>query len=203
LRRRVCAPHRHPKIARRSEGRRYPHPRAVGVSSRAARRDSRWNHAAGGEISLHNLVFGGLATRTMMPSCASAAKFLGAGPFSPSAGSPPPGIAAPFERKLARRGKKKFLSGKRRGAEVSAKPSRSMFRLNPPGLTARRRSARRHPRRAPQFDQKLARQRDDHHLAHAARPVGGARLEPLGQRAFLLEHQEPPSQLDRAPPRAR
>src|SRR5271168_4259177 len=152
----------------------------------------------------------GLATRTMMHSCASAAKFLGGGTIlslgakaMAGCGSPPPRIVAPLERIRARRGKKKLLFSKERGKPRS---------LSSPGdrcsgsRRAEQLDAGRHGPvldEAPQVDQQLARQRDDHRLAHPARSIGGARLEPFGQRAFLLEHQKPPGQLDHAAPHAR
>src|SRR5271155_4248965 len=119
-------------------------------------------------------------------------------------GSPPPRIVAPLERIRARRGKKKFLFSKERGKPRSL--SRPGVRCSGSRPGVEQLDADRHGPvldEAPQVDQQLARQRDDHRLAHPARSIGGARLEPFGQRAFLLEHQKPPGPLDHAAPHPR
>src|SRR5271170_4452991 len=133
----------------------------------------------------------------MMHSCASAAKFLGGGTIlslgakamawcgSRRLGSLPvrAKVRSPREKKLL------FRKGLGKPRRLSSPGVRC------PGSTRRaeQHDAGRHDAvfdEAPQVDQQLARHRDDHRLAYAARPIDGARLKPLGQRAFLLEHLE-------------
>src|SRR5260370_16152514 len=67
-----------------------------------------------------------------------------------------------------------------------------------PQLGARRHFAGGHI--TPERDQQLARQSHDHCFANIARSTCGSSTEPLGQRAFLLEHEPAPCQLHPAPP---
>src|SRR6266567_4711796 len=48
---------------------------------------------------------------------------------------------------------------------------------------------------APQCNQQLAGEGEDHRLARCRATVGGARLEPFDERALFLEQQKAPSQL--------
>ena len=57
-------------------------------------------------------------------------------------------------------------------------------------------------REAPERDQQLARQRHNKRLAHR-RGIRRSLPIPFGQRTVLLEHKEPPRQLDHASPYAR
>src|SRR6202047_4867262 len=52
--------------------------------------------------------------------------------------------------------------------------------------------------KAPEPDQQLACQRDDHRLARAYTAIGSAGLGPLRQCALFLNPQEPPGELDHA-----
>src|ERR1700726_1885440 len=52
--------------------------------------------------------------------------------------------------------------------------------------------------KAPEPDQQLACQRDDHRLARAYTAIGSAGLVPLRQCALFLKPQEPPGELDHA-----
>src|SRR5271169_2922291 len=97
----------------------------------------------------------GLATRTMMHSCASAAKFLGGGTIlslgakaMARCGSPPPRIVARSSEGSLAAGKETPFRERSGEAEASFEPRRLMSRLNPPGRTARRRPARRRLRRS-------------------------------------------------------
>jgi hypothetical protein len=55
---------------------------------------------------------------------------------------------------------------------------------------------------APQHDQQLAGECDDHRLPGGAAAVLGALLEPLGERAVRLMLQKPTGELDQRPPHA-
>src|SRR6202011_3758239 len=52
--------------------------------------------------------------------------------------------------------------------------------------------------KAPEPDQQLACQRDDHRLARAYTAIGSAGLVPLRQCALFLKPQKPPGELDHA-----
>src|SRR6202035_2588511 len=129
----------------------------------------------------------------MMQSFASAARLLGGGPILSRGietmgwgGSPPPRIV------LA-------LASRRAGWTPISVPmlAPALFRTNRSDggaqLGARRHLARRDV--APQCDQQLAGQCDNHLGAPDAPRMRGARLEPLRQGAVLLEHEPAPSQL--------
>ena len=81
----------------------------------------------------------GLATRTMMHSCASAAKFLGGGTIlslgakaMAGCGSPPPRIVCPARADARSRREKEAPFQERTGeAEPSVEPGGSTFPLTP------------------------------------------------------------------------
>jgi len=134
----------------------------------------------------------------MMHACASAAKLRGGGPIlncgieaMAKRGTPPPRtvIASPSRPS---------------GWERSHNLGRQHQRVPRSG-------GRTHPytfghdavtRQTPERDQQLARQRHDQRLARR-RSIRGSLPIPFGERTVLLEHEEPPRQLDHAAPHAR
>ena len=126
----------------------------------------------------------------MMQSCASAAKLRSGGPILPigmkakgHVGIPPPRtiIGAPSQAN---------------GQDGNCRGTFSVLHL----LCRTQNDAVRYnalPNEPPQSDQKLACQGHDHGLASAA-GVLGAGSKPLRQSAALLEHEQPPRQLNHA-----
>src|SRR5204862_6206068 len=58
------------------------------------------------------------------------------------------------------------------------------------------------PYHSPKCDEQFTRESDDHGLAYRSAGLIGHRSIPLGQSALLLEHEEPPGELDHASPDA-
>ena len=126
----------------------------------------------------------------MMQSCASAAKLRSGGPILPigmkakgHVGIPPPRtiIGAPSQAN---------------GQDGNCRGTFSILH----SLCRTQNDAVRYnalPNEPPQSDQKLACQGHDHGLASAA-GVLGAGSKPLRQSAVLLEHEQPPRQLNHA-----
>jgi len=129
-------------------------------------------------------------TRTMMQSCASAAKLRSGGPILPS------GMKAketPRDPATSNRHRRTVTRG-RTGPKLLS--TFSVLR----SLCGTQNDAFRHialPHEPPQGDQELARQGHDHGLACAA-GVLGAGSKPLCQGAVLLEDEKSPRQLDHA-----
>src|SRR4249919_3142297 len=134
-------------------------------------------------------------TRTMMQSCASAAKLRGGGPILCY------GVIGHGVHRVtatSNRHRRPVTSG-RAGPKLLG--AFCVLR----SLYGTQNDAVRHhalPYEPPQGDQKLARQGHDHGLASAA-GVLGTGSEPLRQGAVLLEQEESPRQLDHAPPNPR
>ena len=134
----------------------------------------------------------GPRTRTMMQSCASAAKLRSRGPII-SVGMKAKGlIGIPPPRTVIGAPSQAYGQGRNcRGAV-------SILRL----LCRTQNDAVRDnalPHESPQGDQKLARQGHDHGLSSPA-SVLGAGSKPPRQGAVLLVQKEPPRQLDHASP---
>src|SRR3954468_14019357 len=129
----------------------------------------------------------------MMRSCASAAKLRAAGPFSRSASSarfeygfPPPRIVNSAVVLNPARAPKMVLSGmlvpiKLLSGRWTQNDALQWFASSD---------------KAPERNDQLACQRDDHGLARATTAISGAGAIPHCQRALLLEHQKAPGELD-------
>src|SRR3974377_2414981 len=130
-------------------------------------------------------------TRTMMHACASAARLRGGGPIlnggieaRDKRGTPPPRtvIASP-SRTSGREGSHNLddnVSGFRRSCSGTQPHTFGHDTV---------------AREAPERDQQLARQRHNKRLAHR-QGIRRSLPIPFGQRTVLLEHKEPPRQLD-------
>jgi hypothetical protein len=150
---------------------------------RGARLRARFNRAT-------TLYSAGPRTRTMMQSCASAAKLRSGGPILPvgtkakgHAGIPPPRTVI---------GASSQAGGRDRncGGAFSVLHSLCRAQNNAVWYNAL-------PHKSPQGDQKLARQGHDHGLSNTA-SVLGAGSKPPRQGAVLLVQKEPPCQLNHA-----
>src|ERR1700732_2201965 len=145
-----------------------------------------------GASSRRTLVFGrSVRILTMMQSCASAAKLLALGPFSLSASVPCPlPVPATSERQSAVRADRQR---ERRMVRRCSSPRPSACRTQDDALQCLAGGDK-----APERDEQLACQRDNHRLARAGSAVGSAGLVPPGQCALLLKPQKAPGEVDHA-----
>src|SRR5262249_6765995 len=145
----------------------------------AHRRPER-SHATGADHRATTLYSVGLTTRTMMQSCASAAKLRSGGPILPPRHR---SHESPRDSATSNRHPRTVIS-------VRIRPKLSGAFIVLRSLCRTQNDAFGHsalPHEPPQGDQKLARQGHDHGLASAA-GVLGAGLKPPRQGAVLLEH---------------
>src|SRR5580692_3949376 len=127
----------------------------------------------------------------MMQSCASAAKLRAAGPFSLSASVPCPlPVPATSDRQSAVRAERQR---ERRIGKKMLFPEALASRTQDDALQCLAGGDK-----APERDEQLACQRDNHRLARAGSAVGSAGLVPPGQCALLLKPQKAPGELDHA-----